>query len=270
MLGDTGKAQRKGRAAIGRGPRPTRGPEQDHRRHEGKRDQQRDADAQGHHPAEVDHGLNTRNDQRHKRHHGGDGGIETGHGHQPHRVANPLVGRVLGRQAVEFAVAHHQVDGDCQTDDQQHRNHVGGNHGHAPVEKSEHTQGVRHAEDTTHKGDDDPLQTPKNHREHQHHHAENRAAEGQQITAHEAQHIGGDHRHTADKEPGVIPIPRHDLTNFGDQRAVRLKLRRAAAFYLGFHAGQTPRLGGIQGAAPRRAAQLVALAQHRDARIVAL
>ena len=68
----------------------------------------------------------------------------------------------------------------------------------------------------------------------------------------------------------MIPIPGDDTANVGDQRAVRLELRRAAAFYLGFHAGQAPRLGGIQGAEARRGAQIVALAKQGDALIVAL
>ena len=84
--------------------------------HNNEGDNQRQRDAHGHHPAEIDYRTNITHHQREEGDNGSQHGVEAGLDHRTDGADNQLFLSRVRLAAVQFAVAHNQVHGQRQGD----------------------------------------------------------------------------------------------------------------------------------------------------------
>ena len=202
------------------------GPDQDHGGHQDEIQHQCQGDASGHHPAEINHRLDARHHQGDKGHNGGDAGVHTRNRHQLHRAQYPLVDIPVRFQRMYLTVADDQVNGDGQRDDQQYRDKVGRYHGHAPVQRTQQAQHHHHGSGAGYQRNNHPARPAEDQGQNQQHDTEDGRAEYHQVPTNKAHHIRRDHRYPADKNIGIGPVARGNLTHVGHHVALGIQGHR--------------------------------------------
>ena len=97
------------------------------------------------------------------------------------------------------------MDRQGQGHNQQHGDKIRRYDRHAPVKNCEDAQHQHRCYHAIEYRADHPPPVPKNDGQYQHHNANNGGTEGDQISPDKVEHIGGNHRHTADKDFRVGP-----------------------------------------------------------------
>ena len=131
---------------------------------------------------------------------------------------------------VQFPVSHGQVNGDGHGDDQQQRDVVAADDGDLPVHEPKPAGDDQHGESTADQWHHHPAGAAENQKQGQDQKDQNANAEDFQIGANEADHVTGDHRHTAEEQSRLIAVLVHDAAHLLDTLgAFRLQLAAVVA-----------------------------------------
>ncbi len=180
-------------------------------------DNERDGDADAHHPAQCDDGLDARKHQRGEARNRRDDGEKGRFGHRQCAFEHQKMlgsGRMLDG---EFAVTDDQVDDDRDRDDELQRDEIRRNDRHFVAEHSQNPDGDHHRDGRYEYRDHDPAALAENDPKHKNQQREYDASVGFEVAFDEGDHIVGDHRHAAEKQLCMHPVRVHDFSDVAYQ-----------------------------------------------------
>ena len=182
--------------------------------HAGKqqeRGDERDTQAYGHHPAEINHRLDVAEHQRTESHHGRQGGIQGRPDHLAGCFRHQPVLRLVGIVPQQLPVADHQMDVHGHGQDQHQGDEIGGDHRHIPADEAQQSDHQQPGEGAAEQGQDDPAQLAEDNGQHRYHEHEDAQTEHHEIALDKLNHIVGNHGQAAQVQCPVLLVVRHDF-----------------------------------------------------------